>query len=55
VKDSLNEKRDIMDGHQINKGFRASMVSWMMNVFKSFDLSDQTFFVAVNIMDRFFE
>ena len=34
---------------------RAKMVDWMIEVMASYKCSDQTFFLAINLMDRFFQ
>lgn len=31
------------------------MVDWMVEVLTAFKCSDQTFFIAVNLMDRYFD
>ena len=38
----------------IKPGNRAKMVDWMIEVTKAFGCSTQTFFLAVDIMDRYF-
>lgn len=30
------------------------MVDWLIEVYKSFDFSDVTFFLTLNLMDRYF-
>jgi len=34
---------------------RAKMVDWMIEVFANFHCHDETFFLAVNLMDRHLE
>lgn len=34
---------------------RAKMVDWMIEVLASFNCSNETFFMAVNLMDRYLE
>jgi hypothetical protein len=41
--------------HQISPDYRAKMVDWMVEVLTTFKTSDQTFFLAVNILDRYFK
>ena len=41
--------------HKVNGVYRAKMVDWMVEVLTAFKCSDQTFFLAVNIMDRYFD
>lgn len=40
--------------HKITGVYRAKMIDWMVEVLSAFKCSDQTFFLAVNIMDRYF-
>ena len=44
-----------LDGHGINKQFRARMVDWMTDVMTQFDCEEKTFFRAIQIMDRYFK
>ena len=44
-----------MGCHQISGVYRAKMVDWMVEVLTAFKCSDATFFVAVNLMDRYFD
>eukprot|EP00347_Sterkiella_histriomuscorum_P017039 403350891 len=41
--------------HKINGIYRAKMIDWIIEVTHAFKCSDQTFFLAVNIMDRYFD
>lgn len=41
--------------HKINGVYRAKMVDWMVEVLTAFKCADQTFFLAINIMDRYFD
>mmetsp|Transcript_32597 Transcript_32597/g.24083 ORF Transcript_32597/g.24083 Transcript_32597/m.24083 type:complete len:134 (-) Transcript_32597:236-637(-) len=43
-----------MKNHRINGTYRAKMVDWMVEVLTAFKCSDQTFFLAVVLMDRYF-
>lgn len=40
--------------HKITPVLRSRMVDWMVEVITNFRCDDQTFFVAVSIMDRYF-
>jgi len=31
------------------------MIDWMVEVLQAYKMSDQTFFLAVNLLDRFFK
>jgi hypothetical protein len=44
-----------LSGHKINGVYRAKMVDWMTEVLTAFKCSDQTFFVAINLLDRYFD
>lgn len=45
-----------MDRHdQIDQNMRARMIDWMIEVLTSFKCDDQTFFLAVSLMDRYFK
>jgi penicillin-binding protein-related factor A (putative recombinase) len=44
-----------MTNHKVNGVYRAKMVDWMVEVLTAFKCADQTFFLAVNIMDRYFD
>lgn len=44
-----------LKSHKINGVYRAKMVDWMVEVLSAFKCSDQTFFIAVNLMDRYFD
>jgi hypothetical protein len=39
----------------IDSTMRARMVDWMIEVLTNFKCDDQTFFIAVSIMDRYFK
>ena len=44
---------DFLEDHQISSDYRGKMVDWMIEIFYKFNSNEQTFFAAVNIMDRF--
>jgi hypothetical protein len=45
-----------MERHeQINFCLRARMIDWMIEVLTNFKCDDQTFFLAVSLMDRYFK
>lgn len=44
-----------MERHEINYPLRARMVDWMIEVLTNFKCDDQTFFIAVSILDRYFK
>ena len=44
-----------LERHQITKPLRARMIDWMIEVLTNFRCDDQTFFIAVSLMDRFFK
>jgi penicillin-binding protein-related factor A (putative recombinase) len=41
--------------HSISGEYRAKMIDWMGEVLHTFKTSHQTYFLSVNIMDRFFK
>ena len=41
--------------HKITPALRSRMVDWMIEVLTNFKCDDQTFFLAVSILDRFFK
>jgi hypothetical protein len=41
--------------HEINERMRMRMVDWMIEVLNNFKCEDTTYFLAINIMDRFFK
>ena len=43
-----------MSNHKVNGVYRAKMVDWMVEVLMAFKCSNQTMFLAINIMDRYF-
>eukprot|EP00357_Protocruzia_adherens_P000031 CAMPEP_0115021702 /NCGR_PEP_ID=MMETSP0216-20121206/31065_1 /TAXON_ID=223996 /ORGANISM="Protocruzia adherens, Strain Boccale" /LENGTH=313 /DNA_ID=CAMNT_0002394151 /DNA_START=545 /DNA_END=1483 /DNA_ORIENTATION=- len=53
VKEQLTTVKNCLDNHEITAGLRAKMVDWMIEVLTSFKCSEETFFLAVNIMDRY--
>ena len=42
-----------LDGHQITKEYRTKMVDWMVEVCTSFRCYDRTWFLAVQIFDKY--
>ena len=51
-----NDTSDCLVNHpQINDGLRARMIDWMIEVLTNFKCDDQTFFLAVSLMDRYFK
>ena len=45
--------RECLRNHEITPGLRAKMVDWMVEVLTSFKCKDQTFFMAISLMDRY--
>ena len=45
---------DYLKNHKVTGAYRAKMVDWMVEVLTAFKCSDQTFFLAVSLMDRYF-
>lgn len=46
---------DCLERHEIKGPVRARMVDWMIEVLSNFHCDEQTFFIAVQIMDRYFK
>jgi len=46
---------DCLKRHEISPSLRARMVDWMIEVLTNFRCDDQTFFIAVSLMDRYFK
>ena len=41
--------------HKITPALRARMIDWMIEVLTNFKCDDQTFFLAVSLIDRYFK
>jgi hypothetical protein len=48
-------KKNHLTHHKINSVYRAKMIDWIVEVTGAFKCSDQTFFLSVNIMDRYLD
>jgi hypothetical protein len=46
---------DCLSKHKITERMRCRMVDWMIEVLTNYKCEDNTFFIAVNIMDKFFK
>lgn len=46
---------DCLERHEITAPIRARMVDWIIEVLTNFYCDDQTFFIAVSLMDRYFK
>ena len=54
----LEETVDVQDclaRHKVTPALRARMVDWMIEVLTNFRCDDQTFFLSVSLMDRYFK
>ena len=49
------DSRNCLERHEINYPLRARMVDWMIEVLTNFKCDDQTFFIAVSLLDRYFK
>jgi Cyclin, N-terminal domain len=45
---------NFLESHKVSGVYRAKMVDWMVEVLTAFKCADQTFFIAVSLMDRYF-
>jgi hypothetical protein len=51
-----NDTTNCLANHgEINESLRARMIDWMIEVLTNFKCDDQTFFLAVSLMDRYFK
>lgn len=59
ILNDLLEKEEIistpLEKHEITPRMRMKMVDWMIEVFSNVKTNETTFFMAVNIMDRYFK
>ena len=46
---------DSLRKHKITPALRARMIDWMIEVLTNFKCDDQTFFLAVSLLDRYFK
>lgn len=46
---------DCLSRHKVTERMRCRMVDWMIEVLTNYKCEDNTFFIAVNIMDKFFK
>lgn len=46
--------QNFLEKHQISGKLRSKMVDWLLEVCKSFEFNEMTFFLALNLMDRYF-
>jgi hypothetical protein len=53
ITNSLSQNH--LNPHKITGVYRAKMVDWMVEVLTAFKCADQTFFLAVSLMDRYFD
>ena len=49
------ETHGCLSRHKITPALRARMVDWMIEVLTNFRCDDQTFFLAINLLDRYFK
>lgn len=47
--------REFLQNHKVSPKLRSKMVDWLIEVYRSFNFSDSTFFLTLNIMDRYFQ
>jgi len=51
--EQLYQTTNCLEKHKITPALRARMVDWMIEVLTNFKCDDQTFFLAVSLLDRF--
>lgn len=49
------DTRNSLTKHKITPALRARMIDWMIEVLTNFKCDDQTFFLAVSLLDRYFK
>ncbi|KRX09298.1 Cyclin-like protein [Pseudocohnilembus persalinus] len=54
MKEPVTTPIHAMENHEIPVNLRAKMVDWMIEVLSSYKCSEQTFFMSVRIMDKYF-
>lgn len=52
-KERVAMKNNFLAKHNVSKEIRTKMVDWILEVFYIYDYSDQTFFLAVHILDTY--
>ena len=53
--DKQEQLTTFLERHDITQRMRVKMVDWMIEVYTNIHCSDSTFYIGVNIMDRFFK
>jgi hypothetical protein len=51
----VQEKSSVLGKHQINERMRAKMVDWLIEVTEAYKCKNETFFLAIFIMDEYFK
>lgn len=49
------DTKNCLERHKITPALRARMVDWMIEVLTNFRCDDQTFFIAISLLDRYFK
>jgi hypothetical protein len=49
-----NSSANCLETHKITPLLRSRMVDWMIEVMTNFRCDDQSFFIAISMMDRYF-
>lgn len=52
--ESAVNQTEFLGKHSISADYRAKMVDWMVEVLTTFKNSEQSLYLAVNLMDRYF-
>lgn len=53
--ENTHDVSNCLANHKITPALRARMVDWMIEVLTNFRCDDQTFFLAVSLLDRYFK
>ncbi|KAL4488076.1 hypothetical protein ABPG72_009414 [Tetrahymena utriculariae] len=54
-REPMTVPKNCLQNHEISYQLRAKMVDWMIEVMKSYKCSEETYFMAVRVMDSFLE
>ena len=53
-REALHPAANCLKNHSISSRLRSSMINWMVEVLGTFECNDQTFFLSIALMDRYY-
>jgi len=53
IREQEFDTRDCLQRHEVTAPVRARMIDWVIEVLTNFYCDDQTFFIAISLMDRY--